>query len=99
MSDSVVVVWTLGDRLAKARRTAGVGREEMADYLGVSAQAISNYENDRRIPKLGVLRLWALQTGVSLDWLRYGDSLPRPEVVGRKKGSPSPSTTWYGQAA
>jgi DNA-binding XRE family transcriptional regulator len=37
-----VVVWTLGDRLAKSRRVAGVSRDEMAEYLGFSPQAVSN---------------------------------------------------------
>ena len=86
---SNVVVWTLGDRLAKSRRLAGISREAMADYLGMSPQAVSNYENDHRLPKLTVLRSWSTRTGMDLDWLRYGDVVPRPQVVGRRR-----STGW-----
>lgn len=97
MGTSLVVVWTLGDRLAKARRVSGVSRDEMADYLGLSPQAVSNYEADRRTPKLGMVRLWALRTGVELEWLRYGDTMPRPEVVAGAPGLRkvrAPSTKW-----
>jgi transcriptional regulator with XRE-family HTH domain len=85
---TVVVVWTLGDRLAKSRRVAGISREEMAAYLGMSPQAVSNYEGDRRAPKLTVLRSWATRTRIDLDWLRYGDTTPLPEVVGRASDLP-----------
>lgn len=95
MVTSVVVVWTLGDRLAKARRVAGVSRDEMAEYLGFSPQAVSNYEADRRVPKLGVIRLWAMRTGVELEWLRYGDTMPRPEVVAGRPKEAAPSTKCY----
>ena len=72
MSD-MVPKWTLGDRLTKARHCAEVSQQEMADYLGLSRPALSYYETGVSMPKLGTLRLWALRTGVSLDWLRYGD--------------------------
>jgi transcriptional regulator with XRE-family HTH domain len=73
--------WTLGDRLRKARQSAGVTPAQMAAYLGVERSMISRYENDRSTPRVGYLRLWALRTGVDLDWLRYGDTVPLPHVV------------------
>jgi transcriptional regulator with XRE-family HTH domain len=45
----------------------------MADYMGLSNSAIGLYETDARLPKLAVLRVWAVRTGVPLEWLRYGD--------------------------
>jgi transcriptional regulator with XRE-family HTH domain len=73
----------LGDRLRKARLSAGLDQRDIADYLGMSHAAVGFYELDRRVPKLAVLRVWALRCGVPLDWLRYGSVLE------------SPSTKWY----
>jgi transcriptional regulator with XRE-family HTH domain len=82
---SSVPVWTLGDRLRKARHLAGLHQRDLAEYLGLSAAAIGMYEMDVRSPKLGMLRGWATRCEVSLDWLRYGDTGPAADT----------STTWY----
>jgi transcriptional regulator with XRE-family HTH domain len=94
--------WTLGDRMSKARRSARLTREDMGDYLGVSSQAVCNWELDKRPPKLQTLRLWALRCGVRLDWLRSGDQVmpppppsPEDDVLLRGRGSnPQPSARW-----
>jgi transcriptional regulator with XRE-family HTH domain len=65
--------WTTGDRLAKARRHAGLSRDDMADYLGLTPQAIGNYELDKRPIKVGMVRLWAMRCGVDFEWLRTGE--------------------------
>lgn len=66
--------WTRGDRMAKARRAAGVTREEMGNYLGMSPQGCGMYENDQRFPKLAIMRLWAMRCGVPLAWLLGAES-------------------------
>ena len=72
---------------------AGIGRLEMGEYLGMSPQAVSNYENDHRRPKLTVLRSWSARTGVPLEWLRDGDiSAGLAEV--RELIPGAPSTGW-----
>lgn len=60
------------DWLAKALDASGVTSAEMADYLGVSRNTISNYINGRTEPKLQTLRLWAMRTGVPLSFLVSG---------------------------
>lgn len=65
--------WDLADRLRKSLRAAGLGVQEMADYLEVSRNTISNWINGRTRPSAPTLRLWALRTGVSYGWLRKGD--------------------------
>ncbi|MDP9073942.1 MAG: helix-turn-helix domain-containing protein [Actinomycetota bacterium] len=74
--------WTLGDRLAKARRTADVERKELADYLGVSVRALGGYELGERVPRMAVLRSWAERCNVPLSWLLTGEA----GVGGPKKG-------------
>lgn len=44
----------------------------MADYLGVSRNTIGNYIALRSRPNKGTVRLWAMATGVDLDWLAEG---------------------------
>lgn len=90
--------FTLGDRLAKALNIAGITSNEMGDYLGMSRTTISNYTNDRTDPKLQTLRLWALRTGVPLEWLRTGridgDTTPPSGEVGRMGLEPMTGGLW-----
>lgn len=60
------------DRLGKALDVAGIASGDMADYLGVSRNTISNYINGRTEPRKQTLRLWALRTGAPLEWLQTG---------------------------
>lgn len=85
-NEPAIPVWTLGDRLAKARVFADLDQRDMAVYLGMSKAVISVYERDVRPPKLPVLRDWALRCGVSLDWLLTGVGSP-PNAGAPNRGS------------
>lgn len=64
--------FTKGDRLGKALDFADVGVGEMADYLGLSRNTISNYIAGRtKIPR-PTLMLWSLRTGVPIEWIETG---------------------------
>lgn len=76
----VVPEWTIGDRLGKALAHAELSVAAMAAYLGVSRNTIGNYINDRtRIPR-PTLMLWAMRTGVPIEWLEgdAGSTTPTP---------------------
>lgn len=45
---------------------------DMAELLDVSPNTVSNYLAGRTTPSMAVLRVWAMRTGVPLDWIRYG---------------------------
>lgn len=78
----------LADRMRKALRTADMGVQEMADYLGVARNTVSTWINGRIVPNRQTVLLWAMRTGVPLEWLEsgaYGQS-PTP-----------PTTTGYGR--
>ena len=77
METNGVPMWTLGDRMAKALRYAGISRAEMADYLGVGLSTVSTWTGDRIMPGMQTKRLWALRCGVGLDWLEGRDESPR----------------------
>jgi transcriptional regulator with XRE-family HTH domain len=84
----VVPEWTVGDRMIKARTVADLSQEQMGEYLGLSRVTLSRYETGHNRVPLTVLRLWAMRCGVPLDWLRYGDAPPLPEVTAGPKPRP-----------
>lgn len=69
MSELMIPEWTVGDRMAKARRAAGIPTAVMCDYLGIHRNSLNAYEHDRSRPGRAVLRLWAMRCGVPLEWL------------------------------
>lgn len=64
----------LADRMRKALRESGVSALEMADYLGVSRNTVSNWINGHARPSTAAVRLWAMRTGIPFDWLTTGMS-------------------------
>lgn len=77
-----VPIWTEGDRLGKALRHADVSNQGMADYLGVSRNTVGNYIAGRTPVDKRTRMLWALRTGVAIDWLEKGDGTPTPPPNG-----------------
>ena len=75
--------WTVGDRMRKALDFKGISVQAAAEYLGVSRVTVSSYLGDRVPPKLATLRLWALWTGVPLEWLQTGRSPTGPGPEGQ----------------
>src|SRR5258706_7656139 len=72
--------WTLGDRLRKARESAGLKQAELARKIGISRASIVNYEAGRYLPSRPVLLSWALCCGVDLGWLTGGGQ-PDPGIA------------------
>ena len=73
-----IPVWTLGDRLRKAREDAGLSQSELAAAVLVSRTTVSNAEVGARVPMRGTLKAWAEVTDVPLAWLLTGDATPLP---------------------
>ena len=74
---------TIGKRIAALRREKGLKQEELAEKLGVSAQAVSKWENDQTCPDISLLPLLAKTLGVSVDELLSGkeDSAPAVQII------------------
>jgi transcriptional regulator with XRE-family HTH domain len=64
-----IPVWTLTDRLRKAREDSGLSQTALGEAMGLSRRTVAGYEAGEREPKRHVQLAWALATGVSLDWL------------------------------
>jgi len=69
--EPIIPEWSLGERMAKARRDAGYDQRRMAEAVGVSASAIAQWETDRSRPRdlLDLVNRWSEVTGVSRAWL------------------------------
>ena len=61
-----------GERVKAVRTGAGLTQEQFASRLGVTRQAVSNWENGRNLPDIEVVIAISQTFGVSLDELILG---------------------------
>ena len=71
---------TLGKRIAMLRRNQGWTQEQLGEKVGVSAQAVSKWENDQTCPDITTLPLLADLFGITTDEL-LGIKPIEPHVV------------------
>jgi transcriptional regulator with XRE-family HTH domain len=83
---ALIPVWTLGDRLRKAREVAGMDAEIMAQHVGVTDRTIRNYETDTTPVKRSVILGYSMATGVPVEWIETGVTPP---------SDPTLVTRWY----
>lgn len=88
-----VPAWSLGDRLRKARETAGLTQQELADQIEVARASVVNWETGRFAPRRYVLVSWALACGVSFEWLAGSPHPPVTNVGSGVRGRKSPRCT------
>lgn len=60
---------TLGKRIAQCRKRLGMTQDQLADRLGVTAQAVSKWENDQSCPDITTLPRLSEIFGISTDEL------------------------------
>ena len=79
---------TLGKRIASNRKLMKLTQDQLAEQLGVTAQAVSKWENDQSCPDITMLPRLAEIFGISIDEL-LGREVPPPiyqgEVVDEKE--------------
>ena len=77
----MVQTMTLGRKIQKMRKEMGWTQEELANRVGVSAQAVSKWETDVSSPDISLLRPLAEQFGVSVDeLLNMEETVAQPVV-------------------
>ena len=64
-----VAAMNIGNNIAVLRKKKGITQEELANELGVSAQAVSKWENNSSCPDVSLLTKIADYFGVSVDAL------------------------------
>ena len=60
---------TLGKRIAAHRRRLGLTQDRLAELLGVTAQAVSKWENDQSCPDISLLPKLSQVFGCTTDEL------------------------------
>ncbi|MBQ4640374.1 MAG: helix-turn-helix transcriptional regulator [Clostridia bacterium] len=71
---------TLGRRIANLRRAAAMTQDELAEKVGISAQAVSKWENDQTCPDITLLPSLAKIFGVTVDELLSGKQAAETHV-------------------
>lgn len=67
------------NRLSQLRKEKNLLQKEVGEYLGISYQAYSHYENGLRNPDNETLKKLATYFGVSVDYLLGRDERPLPD--------------------
>lgn len=63
----------MSDRLSALRKEKGITLRELAEQVGITAAALSNYEKGQKEPSLSYVKKLAQYYGVSLDYLCGGE--------------------------
>ena len=63
---------TIGKRISEYRKKKNLKQDELAEMLGVSAQAVSKWENDISCPDISLLPELSRIFGVSIDEIVQG---------------------------
>ena len=71
---------TLGKRIAANRKRLKLTQDQLAEQLGVTAQAVSKWENDLSCPDIGTLPRLASIFGITTDAL-LGVEVPKTNIV------------------
>ena len=72
---------TLGKRIMQHRKNMGLTQDQLAEKLGVTAQAVSKWENDQSCPDINMLPKLAELFGTTTDALLGRDPVYEGQVV------------------
>ncbi len=72
---------TIGKRIAENRKRKNLKQDELAEMLGVSAQAVSKWENDLSCPDISLLPQLSEILGVSIDEIVQGKKESKVELI------------------
>jgi Zn-dependent peptidase ImmA (M78 family)/DNA-binding XRE family transcriptional regulator len=74
----------IGDRIHQARKSAGLSMRALGEKAGISAMAISKYENKKSIPSSAVMLSLARALGVRVEYFFRVSQVKLKEVEYRK---------------
>lgn len=87
---------TLGKRIMAARKQLGLTQDQLAEQLGVTAQAVSKWENDQSCPDIAMLPRLAELFHTTTDAL-LGRDIPQPmyeDAVIEPQNEPETGRNW-----
>lgn len=79
---------TLGERIAALRKKRGITQEQFAQSMGVSAQAVSKWENDASCPDITTLPQIADYFHITIDTLLKGEQPQEPQQLPQAERRP-----------
>ena len=80
------------ERVAAARKAAGLTQETLGEKLGVSRQAVSKWESGQAVPDLDTVAKLCLALGFSADYLLFGrETAPAPAESAPAESAPGPT--------
>ena len=80
------------ERVAAARKAAGLTQEALGEKLGVSRQAVSKWESGQAVPDLDTVAKLCLGLGFSADYLLFGrEDAPAPAESAPAENAPGPT--------
>ncbi len=79
---------TLGKRIVHNRKRLGLTQDQLAEQLGVTAQAVSKWENDQSCPDISILPRLSDIFGISTDELLGRDAPVHQAEVVQTQGDP-----------
>lgn len=71
---------TLGKRIVAHRKRLGLTQDQLAEKMGITAQAVSKWENDQSCPDISALPQLADIFGITVDALLGRESTKEPEL-------------------
>lgn len=79
---------SLGQRIAALRKGRGLTQDEVAGRLGITAQAVSKWENGATCPDISLLPELADMLGVTVDALLRGEAEAETYMVPEARRKP-----------
>ena len=80
------------ERIAAARKAAGLTQEALGEKLGISRQAVSKWESGQAVPDLDTVAKLCLALGFSADYLLFGrEDAPAPAEGAPAESAPGPT--------
>ena len=71
----------IGKFIASLRKSKKLTQQELAELLGVTDRAISNWENGRRMPDISLLKPLAENLGITVNELISGEKIPEEKMM------------------
>ncbi len=96
-SGGIYIVIKIGEKIKELRKKADVNQDRFAEYLGVTAQAVSKWEVEGCYPDIELLPSIANFFNVSIDELMCFDVMKNQEKIDSiiKQAGPERSKNWF----
>lgn len=76
---------TLGSRIVECRKKKSITQDQLAEYMGVSSQAVSKWENNLSCPDITLLPQLADYFNITIDELLKGEKSQVVQVVSEEE--------------